>query len=177
MSIILVKKEKNKISIGSDSQESYGENIQENILNCKLRKISDNIHIAGAGNAHVCSLFFAFAEKHSEELLEITGSYDLVKYFNEFSKFIKELSEDLGSENIAPLVSAQFILVINSTVWYFNNFYIREILENESSAIGSGIQPALACLTFTKSIDEVLKAVCKVDIYCSEPTKVIEINI
>lgn len=176
MSIVLVRKESNKIIIGADSQESSGESNQENIINCKLRQVKQDIFLAGVGNAHVVSLFYSYVEKHLKEFEKINNKFKLVEFVDEFSKWMKDILEPAG-DGIPLLATCQFIIILNGKVWLFNNFYIREIEDGEYSAIGSGIQAALACINVTSDFEKILKSVCKVDIYCSEPIIIKEIQL
>lgn len=176
MSVILVKKESDRIIIGSDSQESYGNDSQENILDSKLRKVENqkDVYIASAGNAHIWSILYAYAEENS--LLKIKTRMDLIRYFSEFSDWVSDII-NLGEEKIDPIELCQFIIIIKGKIWQFANYYIREIGTGEFGAIGSGAQSALACSKLNNSVETILKAVCSTNVHCSEPIKIIEIKI
>ncbi len=177
MSIVLVKKYKDKILIGADSQESSGESRQENLVNAKLRNIEENIYAAGAGDGHICSMFYAYTERHS--LGEINSTMSLIEYFSKFNNWIHQIiipdEEKMGN----PLQRCQFVLIINGKIWYFADFYTREISEGEFTALGSGSQAASACMQLNDdvTVEEAINATCKVDIYCSAPIKMIEIKL
>lgn len=175
MSVILIKKEKESIIVGADSQETSGESRQENIYDAKLRKIEDGVYIAGAGDGHIYSMLCAYAEENS--LKEINTAMNLIKYFYKFNEWIMEIvTEEADMKMPSPLQRSQYILIIDGRIWYFAGFYVREINEGEFHTIGSGSQAAAACMNLGVTIEEALKATCKVDIYCSEPIKILEIT-
>lgn len=173
MSIIIVKKTATEIVIGSDSQETSEESSQENVHNAKLREVEKGIFIAGAGDGHVCSLLYSYAESKNS-LSHVSCSMDLVEYFTEFLGWIGSIFELFPDRPNGAMVS-QFILVIHGRVWQFNNFYVREIGINDVAAIGGGAQSAMACMQLTNSVEEALNAVCMTDIYCSTPLNIITI--
>ena len=174
MSVILVKKYKDKVILGSDTQETSGESGQENINFSKIRKINDSVWIACAGNAHVASLLYAYAEVN--DMTEITKSIQLISYFKNFFDWVNEIIIPIP-DMINPCISCQFIIVVNNKVWNFNNYYLRDLDENEVSSIGIGSQSALACMKITDSVETALTAVCDTDIYCSLPLNIIEIKL
>lgn len=174
MSIILVKKEQKRILIAADSQETYGNDCQENVYDSKLRQVEPDVYVGSAGDAHVCSMFYAYSEQNS--ISKIQSSMEMVEYFSEFSNWVSEIL-DLGMEKVSPMVVCQFIIVIKNRAWQFINYYIREIYEGEYASIGSGAQTALACMKLSDSVEEVMKAVCSTNSHCSEPIKIIEIKI
>lgn len=174
MSVIVVKKEKGKIVIGSDSQETGNQSYQENVYHSKLKQIEDDIYIAGAGDAHICSLLYAYAGKHS--LNDVHSSWSLIEYFSSFNTWLTtEIYIDDSDENKDLLQRCQFLLILKDKVWHFSDFYTREIEDGEYTSIGSGSQAALACMSLNCTIEDAIKATCSVDIYCSLPSKIIEI--
>lgn len=175
MSIILAKKERNKILIGSDSQETYGEDCKENVLNSKLKQIEHGIYIGGAGDAHVCNMLYTYSEKYS--LKNVNTNMAIIEYFSEFSSWLKELVDLESDDKVNPLALCQFIIINDNKLWQFINYYVREINEGEYVAIGSGSQSALTCTRLSNSIEDILKAVCSTNIYCGLPLKLMEIDI
>ncbi len=101
----------------------------------------------------------------------------MVNYFSQFKSWIYEDIYDDNEDNLNLLQRCQFILIIHNKVWQFADFYHREIAEGEYVAIGSGSQAAMACSKLSNSIEEILTAVCEVDIYCSVPLNIKEIKI
>lgn len=173
MSVIFVRKELNKIIVGSDDQETYGEDSKENIEESKVRKIEDGIYVACAGNAHIYSLFCVFAEKNS--LMMIQSNFDLVEYFAEFSKWADPLI-NFGENQMNPLEMCQFILIIQDQVLLFTNYHIRRLKTNEHASIGSGAQACLAVAQVTDDVAKIINAVGKTNLYCSG-VKILEIEI
>lgn len=174
MSVILVKKEKDKIIIASDSQETYGDDCQENVFDFKLREVEPGVFIGSAGNAHVCSMLYAYIEENS--ILEVNKSIELINYYRKFSDWIADILQD-EDDKINPATTCQFIIIIKDKVWQFVNYYVREINIGEYASIGSGSQTALACTKLSNSMVDIIKAVCSTNTHCSEPIKIIEIKL
>lgn len=174
MSIVVVKKESKFITIGCDTQETLGEDGKQNVFGCKLKKISDDFYVAGAGNAHMLSMFSSYVEKFTFPKSNL--KYDIIEYFHDYHIWIKE-KVDGFLEDQSQIINNQFLIINNGRVWEFSNFYIREILDGEFGAIGSGAPQALACSEITTDIPTILNAVCKHNIYCSEPIQIYTIKI
>lgn len=174
MSVIAVRKEKNKITIVADSQETFGESSKKNVDCIKLRKINNNCVVGGAGNGHVLSLFYAYTERVPINNIQIAS--DLVEYFIEFNKWAKNIIQEFAADDTHVISAAQFLLVINNKVWEFNNFYIREVKVGEMSSIGSGADQLICCMELTESITKAMEIVCKYNIHCSEPLNIVEIE-
>lgn len=166
MSIIAVKKEKKKITIIADSQESFGDSLCKNVPGIKLRKISNNVIIGGAGNGHILSLFYAYVEKNTID--HIDQSNELVEYFKNFNLWVKDIIMPF-TDDPQVISSTQFILIINNKVWEFNSFYIRELKIGEITSIGSGADQLLCCMELTSSLKKAIVALCKFNLHCSEP--------
>lgn len=173
ISIIIVKKEANKIVIGSDSQETFGDGYQINMSKSKLKEVSKDIYVASVGDANLASLFYSYLEKNT--LDSIQTSIDVVEFFREFNEWCLRYIEPSGDKD-SLLSLCQFLLVIKDSVWFFSNFYTRKLETEEYYAIGAGSQAAFACMHVGATVEDSLKAVCRVDIYCSEPLEVYEIK-
>ena len=173
MSVIGVKKDKNKIIIVADSQESFGDSLKKNVDGIKLRRVSENTIIGGAGNGHIMSLFYAYVDKNP--LDNIIEAYELIEYFTQFNKWTKDIMNEV-TEDLYIISSVQFLLIIKEKVWEFNNFYIRELKDGEITSIGSGADQLLCCMELTDSLIEGIRIVCKYNVHCSEPLNIIEVN-
>lgn len=140
----------------------------------KLREISPGIYVGSCGDGHLGSLLYAYLEKNS--LSQVESAIELADFFKDFAEWAAKYLE-LHPEKPGTLYGSQFIIVIYENAWIFNNYYIRNLKEGDFSAIGAGAQAGLACMYIGASVEEALEAVCKVDIYCSEPIKIFEIGI
>lgn len=175
MSVILVKKYKDKIIIGADAQETSNNNQKEIINLSKLREVEPEIYIAGAGDGHICSLLYTYAEKNS--LTEVMSAWSLVEYFKNFQEWITNEIYCEAENNKNLLERCQFVIICNKRVWQFTDFYVRELEIDEYTSVGCGSQAALACMSLNISIEEALTAVCKVDSFCSLPINIFEIKL
>lgn len=173
MSIIFVRKTQDSVRLGSDSQETSGESCRENFQESKLRKIKDDVYVGLVGNCQIGSLLFAYLEEHPIDY--ISDSLELANFFKEFFDWTNDFIYDPEDKPLTTTM-CQFTIVIGQDVWYFNNFYIRKLLADEYIALGSARQAALAVASLGHSVEEILEACCKVDIYCSTPTCIFEIK-
>lgn len=118
-------------------------------------------------------MFYAYIEASP---LTVTSAYELIEYFGGFTSWYTAYIIP-PDENTNTLSTVQFIIIFKQKVWYFINYYVREVKAGEISAVGQGAQAALACLTLNVSVEDALKATCATDIYCSEPIQIFEIPI
>jgi hypothetical protein len=151
-----------------------GEGFRQNSLSCKLKKLDDGVYVAVAGSGIMASLFYSYSERYS--LQEIRYSMELCDYFSEFLDWCCKYfgSEDEANETFE---SSQFLLLIGRKVWFFSNYFVKEIAPGEFQAIGNPIEAASACMLLGVTVEEALKATCRVNIYCSEPLHIIEIDL
>lgn len=177
MSIVVVEKKKDEIIIASDTQQTIGEYITISNSGVKIREVR-GIVIGSAGYVHIASLLESFIEKSDpEEVKNLNNTSDFIHFFSSFKKYIEDIYGEEDESKVKPVLYNEFIIIINDRVWLFNGFEVREIKENQFHAIGSGTQAAYTAKYFTDDIEHIIKAVCKVDLYCSEPIEVKKIKI
>lgn len=174
MSIIIVKKEQNKIILAADSQETFGESSKINVLNSKVRSFTGKVYVGASGDAHVSSMFYAYVENFP--MFNIKSAFELITYFFKFSTWLDENLKSLPDEN-NPLSLCQFLIVIKDRVWIFTDYYVRELETGEFFCAGSGSKSAIPCMKLEIPIEKVLSITCQTDLYCSEPVKIYEIPI
>lgn len=165
MSVIAVKRYKDKIIIGCDSQVTKGDDKNIDSSFTKLTKINKNFIIGSAGYAKIHSLLVLFCET---TLPKNNDQVEIIRFFNNFNSWLKkEISEDLDHS------TNSFIFVLNKKVFTFYDYNLVEVKKFDS--IGSGDSKALAILSYGDitnqdvTIDECLQAVCKIDLYCHAP--------
>lgn len=56
------------------------------------------------------------------------------------------------------------------------DYYLKRLEVDDFVCIGSGSPSAITCFEITRDVEQIIKAVCKTNIYCSEPINIIEIN-
>lgn len=173
MSIVIARNDSDQITMCCDTQVSFGEDGKNNVYDCKIFKINDNLLIGAAGSAHIISLFRGFIE--IENFPDSEKRSDIILFFERFHNWSRERLEGFN-ESIANIVSIEYLIASNGKLWEFTNFYLRKAETKELLAIGSGSSQAFACSELTDSLQEIVKAVCKHNIYCSEPIEVFEIN-
>jgi ATP-dependent protease HslVU (ClpYQ) peptidase subunit len=161
MTVIAVKKHKDKIVIGSDSIRAYG-STQQKLEYGKLKKL-DGFIFGHAGAAVNVTLMCMFAKTH-----KIDGpNEDAVSNFMaEYLQWCKKKINDYKFES-------QFLFVIGGKIFVvFQDLCIYEI--EDYYAIGAGMDFALASLYLGKSVKEAVEAACELSIYCEKPINMIE---
>lgn len=166
MSVIAVKKYKDKIVIASDSQTTFGENkeIKENTT--KLVKINENLIVGSSGYSRTILLFEMFCETNQ---FKSSDKMEILRFFNAFEVWLSQ--NTVG----CSIKQNSFFLIANKKVFHFNDYYLEEV--KNFDAIGSGGDKALAILSYlnlTKQetdLKDVLEAVSQIDLYCHTPIK------
>lgn len=166
MSIIIAKKLDDKIIIGSDSQTTNGWNKQNRIEPIKLVDLGD-IVVGSAGSVKTSKLLHLYISQH--KINKLDDEVDILKFLTDFEKWIRENTNDNGFS----LVSNEFIFVKGNKIWKVEEGYLIEKI-SDFCAIGSAYDKALVALELGHSVEETLRAVCKYDLFCSEPIKIIE---
>lgn len=162
MSVIAVKKYKDKIVIGSDQQISFWRDAKENkheTTPIKLHKISDNMIFGSAWSCSESNCMKMFLEHYEPKLIiDLKSVFEMIKQFKDWWK-------DYGWEEKCE---NEYLLITN---WKIYNImwwtYIEEV--TDYSAIWSWWIKAMCCLHSWVDVEQTLKSVCAYDIYCSEP--------
>lgn len=165
MSIIVVKKYTDKIVIGCDSQTTqwWNKNIREEPI--KLVDLGD-IVVGSAGMVKTTKLLHSYINQR--KVTKLHDEIDILNFIRDFEKWIKE---NTGDTNFS-IQENSFIFVKDSNVWTVREGYLIEEVK-KFAAIGSGHDKALIALELGHEVEETLKAVCKFDLYCSEPIRMI----
>lgn len=172
MSVIAVKKYKDKIVIASDSQTTFGGNKEIKEDNTKLLKINENLIIGSAGYSRTILLFELFCETNQPKN---NDKIELLRFFNQFESWLSKNTKDCSINDNS------FLIILNKKVFYFSNYNLEEV--KDFDAIGSGGTKALAILSYlnlTKKetdLKEVLEAVSQIDLYCHTPIKTYTVNL
>jgi ATP-dependent protease HslVU (ClpYQ) peptidase subunit len=166
MSIIVVKKYNDKIVLGCDSQTTqwWNKNIREEPI--KLVDLGDII-VGSAGMVKTTRLLHTFINQR--KITKLHDEVDILNFIRDFEKWIK----DNTSSGDVTMTENEFIFVKEDRVWIVREGYLIQEVEN-FAAIGSGYDKALIALELGHDVEETVKAVCKFDVFCSEPVKIIE---
>jgi ATP-dependent protease HslVU (ClpYQ) peptidase subunit len=162
MSIVAVRKEKNKITIGADSIRISGWGTQEKDKLAKLFRISKEMVLGAAGSCATSSLFREFIENH---LPKTNDEYGWTLLMREFASYLSEVKSAPKFED------AIFIVVHKGKAFFLGGYFVREI--NDYYAIGAGMDYALAALYLGASVEKAIKTACELSIFCEGPVNVI----
>ncbi len=164
MSVVAVRKEKSKITIGADSIRISGWGTQEKDKSAKLFAVSKEMTLGAVGSCSTTSLFRDFIENHLPKTNEEYG----------WTMLMREFASHLGEMKSSPkFEDSNFIVVYKSKVFFLGGYFVREV--KDYYAIGAGMDYALAALYLGASVEKAIKTACHLSIFCEEPVNVIEV--
>jgi len=164
MSVVAVKVEKTKITIGADSIRLFGLTQEKDKL-AKLSVINKEMVLGAVGDSATNSLFKDFLENHLPKTNNEAGWTMLIR---DFANFLCEL------KNAPKFESSNFLIVYRHKVFLVSGYFIREV--NDYYAIGAGMDYALAALYLGASVEKAIKAACHLSILCEEPINIVQVN-
>ncbi len=162
MSVVAVKVEKDKITIGADSILVSGWTQEKDKL-AKLNKVNDMI-IGDVGDAQEGALFLMYCKTRKPREASVEA---LVEFMSEFQDWMAKKVDITKLEN-------QYVIVLDNKAFMMEGFFIKEV--TDYTAIGAGMDYSLAALYLGNSVKESIKAACHLSIYCEEPINIMEIK-
>lgn len=159
MSVACVKIEKKRIVLGADSIVVSGRT-QDKDKNVKIRKVNDVCGFACSGLVRETEFFYLYAKDKKPKYNNEDG---IIDYFYDFSKFVDDKIGEKEIEN-------SYIFVYDKKVWYFDKYFLKEIINFE--AIGAGMEYAKTALFLGHSVEESVKVACELSVYCELPCNV-----
>ena len=162
MSVVAVKVEKDKITIGADSILVSGWTQEKDKL-AKLNKVNDMI-IGDVGDAQEGALFLMYCKTRKPREASVEA---LVEFMSEFQDWMAKKVDITKLEN-------QYVIILNGKAFMMEGFFIKEV--TDYTAIGAGMDYSLAALYLGNSVKESIKAACHLSIYCEEPINIMEIK-
>lgn len=168
MSVVTAKVYEDKIVMATDSIIAYGWTKTSPVVEKdgkKTRNFSKLIEvngmlIGGVGSAESIQLMQIFATtvykpKSSNE----KDMLDFVVEFNKWKKDMPAISIDPGD--------VEFLIAVDGELFYIGGLYIEHVMNY--SAIGAGMDYALAALYLGHSPAEAAKTACELNCFVSEP--------
>lgn len=155
MSVVAVKVTNKKITIGADSIIAFGWTQEKDKL-AKLEEVNGMI-IGSVGVAQEGALFRVFCRTRKPRAADVES---IVDFMSDFQDWSKNKIDDSTIEN-------GYILVFDKKVFNIEGFYVKEV--TDYTAIGAGMDFALAALYLGNSVEESIKAACHLSVYCEEP--------
>jgi ATP-dependent protease HslVU (ClpYQ) peptidase subunit len=148
MSVVAVRVEKNRIIIGADSILVSGSTQEKD----KLAKLFQNefMVVGDVGEAQ---------EESSVEAI--------TEYLFDFFSWKKEKTESTELVN-------SYIIIFENKAFLVEGFYVKEV--KDYTAIGAGMDFALASLYLGSTVEEAIRTACHLSIYCEEPINIIEVK-
>jgi len=163
MSVVAVKVEKNKITIGADSILVTGHTQEKD----KLAKLFQNEWgvVGDVGEAQEGALFQIFSKTRKPRESSVEAVTEFLFDFFSWKKDKTESTELVNS----------YIIVFGGKAFLVEGFYVKEV--TDYTAIGAGMDFALASLYLGSSVKDAIKTSCHLSIYCEEPINIIEVKI
>jgi len=172
MTVIAIKKYKNKIQMASDSQTSYGTTHKSTDVHHTIvdkEKIFDvnDMTFGCSGSVKGKNYLKIFAKTHKPKYATVD---DVLSFLIEFQHWFK-LQDDKYSFDEENSI----ILVFKNKIFSANGFMVQEI--NDYWATGSGMFLALGALYFNKTPAEAVEVAKQFDSFCSGETFIKEIKL
>ena len=166
MSVVAVRKNGGKVTIGADSIRitSWG-GTQEKDKLVKLFRVNVDTIVGTVGDCAIHSLFREFLKNH---LPKSNTEYGWTNLVSEFANHLNDL------KNPPKLETSAFLVVHKHKVFFIDGYFVREI--NDYYAIGAGMDYALAALYLGASVKEAIETACHLSIFCEKPANVIEVK-
>ena len=162
MSVVAVKVEKDKITIGADSILVSGWTQEKDKL-AKLNKVNDMV-IGDVGDAQEGALFLMYCKTRKPREASVEA---LVEFMSEFQEWMAKKVDVTKLGN-------QYVIILDGKAFMMEGFFIKEV--TDYTAIGAGMDYSLAALYLGNSVKESIKAACHLSIYCEEPINIMEIK-
>jgi ATP-dependent protease HslVU (ClpYQ) peptidase subunit len=163
MSVIAVKKYKDRIEIASDTQVTIGWNSKEENSIAKLGKLSPDLVVGCCGDA---GLFVLLREYCKTNTLRFSGESAIIEFFTKFHRYAKAEHMDATDYKVDENT---FILIHKHIIYAICGYYTRKI--KDYYATGSGGIAAFVALDLGSSVVKAVRVACKHDIYCGLPVK------
>lgn len=163
MSVVAVKIEKDKITIGADSIIIISESTQEKNKLAKLYQ-NDWMVVGDVGDAQEGALFQIFSKTRKPKTATVEA---ITEYMFDFFSWKKEKT-DINE------LESEYIIIFNKKVFLIVGFYVREI--TDYAAIGAGMDFALAALYLNSDIKTAIETACHLSTLCEKPVNLIEIK-
>ena len=162
MSVVAVKVEKDKITIGADSILVSGWTQEKDKL-AKLNEVNGMV-VGDVGDAQEGALFLMYCKTRKPSEASVGA---LVEFMSEFQDWMTKKVEVNKLEN-------QYVIILGGKAFMMEGFFIKEV--TDYTAIGAGMDYSLAALYLGNSVKESIKAACHLSIYCDEPINIMEIK-
>ena len=162
MSVVAVKVTNKKITIGADSILVSGWTQEKDKL-AKLNEVNGMV-IGDCGDAQEGGLFLIYSKTRKPREASVDA---LVEFMSEFQDWYRNKTEE-------PKLSNQYIIVFEGKAFVMEGFWCKEV--TDYTAIGAGMDFALAALYLGNSVKEAIKASCHLSVYCEEPINIIEVE-
>jgi|SRR5690606_25937604 len=162
MSVVAVKVEKDKIIIGADSISVSGWTQKKDSL-AKLNQVNGMV-IGDVGDAQEGGLFLVFCKTRKPREASVEA---LLEFMSEFQDW---MDNKIGVSSL----SNHYIIVLDGKAFMMEGFFIKEV--KDFTAIGAGMDFALAALYLGNSVEYAIKAACHLSVYCEEPINLISVS-
>lgn len=166
MSVIAVRKYKDKIIMASDIQVSWGKqkytdtNNQMYLNPAKLWQ-HNGITVGSAGHVSTGTLFRIFTKTHKPGSATIEG---IIDFLVEFTDWAKKKDSNFKLEN-------HFLIVFENKIYQCIEYDVQEVVEY--NAVGSGMFLAIGAMYKGSDPEEAVDVAKQFDMFCSGKTDIL----
>lgn len=161
MSVVAAKLSDNMIVMAADSQVTHGWTANKENKTVKLFKSERGVIVGAVGDAEPATLMKMYMRTHIPKEPTVDG---ITEFIHEFRGWLKDHADSVKDENT-------YLIAYQGHLFYANGFYIYEV--TNFSAIGSGMEYALAALHLGHTAQGAVEVACQLNIYCAPPVNVL----
>ncbi len=163
MSVIAVKILPDVIEIASDSITVRGWTQSKSTNSYSKLTQVNGMTIGSTGTAEESALLYVFCSTRRPEQASEAA---LINFLSEFSDWKNKKTN-------SPTINNDYIFIVDSHVFGVQSFFVEEIFN--FSAIGAGMDFALAALHLGHDVDKAVEIACELSIFCELPCKKYEV--
>ncbi len=160
MTVLALKHYEDRIEIAADSGLFYGDSgMKENNV-IKILHPQDDIHFAASGSLSELNLFELYSMTRKPE---INTRHGILKYFGDFLKWKKDLTDKFDQEN-------SYFFIFEETPYQICRVLdIQNIKVGEFKTLGFGMQEARCAMHLGRSPKEAVELCLELNCYTSGP--------
>lgn len=163
MSVVAVRIDDDKITIGADSQVTYADGTKLQLT--KLYVFDTGLVVGGVGDAETCSLMSVFGRNHFPPSPSEEG---VVDYMREFANWVTTHAPSANTNEM------HFLIVWQGKAFITMGYFVQTV--ETFAAIGSGATYALSAMYLGHTVEKSLEVACALNIFCNQPLHIVELR-
>lgn len=164
MTVIAVKKYKDKFVVAADTMTVYGDLKKNHIFGSKIQNIGYNVTVALSGYVKHFEALRTFHRDNPLTAKDITEFYDWIHSYYDF------ISDKIGDDETCGL-----LFILNKKIFYAGGSEIHEITTD--FGLGAGDTIAITAMHLGKTAQEAVQAAIDLNAFCGGGIDFIEVKI